>query len=120
MPGEKRELATLRFTGARFDDHGLDLDVLPELVAYKKLLVETAKEVWRRRNPGRQRLPPRFEAGVSIKFFGLNAGSTAVPLMRDVDPPVAPPLPFEIVVDEIDEAAALLGEAIDCADRDQP
>lgn len=34
---------TQRFIGPRFDDHGLDVDVLPELVKRKEILVETAK-----------------------------------------------------------------------------
>ena len=119
MAREKRELVTLRFTGARFEDNGLDLDVLPELIAYKRLLIETAKEVWRRRNPERQRLPRGFDTSITIKFFTLKPGSTEVPLVREVDVPVAPQLPLVDGMDEIDEAAALLGEAIDSADRGQ-
>jgi hypothetical protein len=44
---EKRryELVKQKFRGPRFEDHGLDVDVLPELIAYKKLLIETAKEI---------------------------------------------------------------------------
>ena len=41
---ETRELTTLRFDGPRFEDHGLEIDVLPELIAYKKILLETTKE----------------------------------------------------------------------------
>ena len=120
MPREKRELATLRFTGSRFEDHGLELDVLPELTAYKKLLVETAKEIWRRRNPNRARLPRNFESRISIKFFRLMPGSTAVPLIREADVAATPSLPFDDIADEIDEAATVLGEAIDAADLGQP
>jgi hypothetical protein len=120
MPLERRDLATLRFTGPRFADHGLDLDVLPELVAYKQLLVETAKEIWRRRYPERQRLPRGFEESISIKFFHLAEGSTAVPLTREVD--VAPQslLPLDEAPDELDEAAALLGDAIESAGSSRP
>ncbi len=120
MPREKRELATLRFTGARFEDHGLDIDVLPELIAYKKLLVETAKEVWRRRHPARLRLPRGFDAAITIKFFELKEGSTAVPLFRELEPAIFQQLPFEQIGDEIDEAASLVIDAIDCARQDRP
>jgi hypothetical protein len=106
MPEEKREFATLRVTGPRFDDHGLDIDVLPELISYKRLLIETAQEIWRRRNPERQRLPKGFEANVVIKFFRLQPGSTEVPLVRQVEKCQASLLPlFDEQPDEIDEAA---------------
>lgn len=117
MTREKRELTTLRFSGERFDDHGLDVDVLPELSAYKELLVETAKQVWRRRNPSRQRLPRGFELGVSLKFFRLEHGSTAVPLVREVEVPQAPELPWQDTTDEIDEAAAIIDRTIANAQR---
>ena len=54
MAKRKKELTALTFIGPRFDDHGLDIDILPELIAYKKLLVDTAKELWRQKNPDRR------------------------------------------------------------------
>jgi len=54
------ELVTHIFKGGRFDDHGLDVDVLPELIAYKNILVETAKEIWRRKNPGPSKIAKEF------------------------------------------------------------
>jgi hypothetical protein len=48
-------ITTQKFTGARFEDHGLDLEVLQELIAYKALPIETAKSLWRAKNPSRQR-----------------------------------------------------------------
>jgi hypothetical protein len=108
-----RELTVIRFSGPRFEDHGLDVDVLPEIIAYKRLLQETAKEVWRLTHPQRVRLPKKFEAaGVTLKFFGLEAGSTGVPLMREV-PEGAPELLQ--LSDELDEAALLLEQSIRAA-----
>ncbi len=78
------EIATHTFKGGRFDDHGLDIDVLPDLIAYKTILVETAKELWRRKHLTRQRLPKNFEDSLSLKFYELRKGSTAVPLMRSI------------------------------------
>jgi len=42
---EKRRIPLVihSFKGPRFEDHGLDVDVLPELISYKNILVETAK-----------------------------------------------------------------------------
>jgi hypothetical protein len=56
------------FQGGRFLDHGVDVDVLEEVARYKALLVETAKELWRRRNPNRERLPKNFEDSLQLKF----------------------------------------------------
>lgn len=107
-----RKLTVLRFNGPRFEDHGLDVDVLPEIIAYKRLLQETAKEVWRLTHPQRVRLPKKFEEGFTLKFFGLEAGSTSVPLMREV--PDGPPQLLALK-DELDEAALLLDDAIRAA-----
>ena len=74
MDDKTRDLTTLRFEGPRFEDHGLDLDVLPELMAYKALLIETAKSLWRAQHLGRERLPKGFEANLSIKFYELSKG----------------------------------------------
>lgn len=113
------KLVTHKFIGPRFEDHGLDIDVLPELIAYKNLLVETAKELWRLNNPDRQRLPKNFENSLCIKFYELREGSTAIPLERDIeyDPNL---LPFDDPRDELDDAVDLLSEVQDAANNGQP
>ena len=68
MAKKQYELVTHIFKGGRFDDNGLDVDVLPEVIAYKNILVETAKEIWRRKNPDRERLPKNFEDSLTLKF----------------------------------------------------
>src|SRR3990172_10310185 len=85
MTKTRRELVVHTFKGGSFDDHGVDLDALPDLLAYKTLLVETAKELWRRKNPDRQRLPKNFEDSLSLKFYEIKAGSAAIPLMREIE-----------------------------------
>ena len=65
-------ITVLKFNGPRFDDHGLDVDVLSEIVAYKRLAQETAKELWRRKHPDRRRL--NFDAEISLKFFQIEPG----------------------------------------------
>jgi hypothetical protein len=107
-----RRIAVLKFNGPRFDDHGLDVDVLSEIVAYKRLLQETAKELWRRKH--RRRLPRNFDAEISLKFFEIEPGSVGVPLVRGAISRRAPQLPFE---HELDEAAALLQASIQSAGR---
>jgi hypothetical protein len=118
MVRTKRELVTHTFKGGRFDDHGVDLDVLPDLVAYKTLLVETAKELWRRKNPDRQRLPKNFEESVSIKFYEVRKGSAALPLFREVE--TEDQLSFlDSQRDELDEAVDLIADTVDAAGQDR-
>ena len=94
------------------------MDVLPELISYKTLLVETAKALWRTKNPGREHLKRNFEDGLKLKFYKLEQGSVAVPIERE----------YEVVEDlfaaghkpdELDEAATLLDEAMNAAANDQ-
>jgi hypothetical protein len=107
-----KKITVLTFNGPRFEDHGLDVDVLPEISAYKRLLQETAKALWKRKHPTRQRLPKNFNAEISLKFFHIEPGSTGVPLVRGAPSKIAPVLPFE---DELEEAACLLENSIELA-----
>ena len=117
MPARTEELTTLRFEGPRFDEAWFPLDVLPELLAYKDLLVETAKELWRREHPSRERLPANFDA-VTIKFREIKPGSAVIPLVRELPDLLAPRLPFE--EDEFDRAATVLEESIHAAGLEGP
>jgi hypothetical protein len=112
-------LVTHVFKGGRFDDHGIDIDVLPELTAYKELLVETAKEIWRRRHPRRVRLPRNFEESLSLKFYNVEpSGSAAIPLMRVVEDSPSH-LPFQLNPDELDEAVDLIADTIRAVANDE-
>lgn len=113
----RKQLTVLTFKGPRFDDHGLDVDVLPEISAYKRLLQESAIEIWRRKHPTRVRLPKGFKADIHLQFFGLEAGSTAVPLFREL--PNTPEPHLMSLDDELDEASAVLEEAIGAAESRQ-
>ena len=61
------DLATLRFDGERFKGHALDVECTQELIIYRNLIVECAKELWRRKHPDRinlQRIRERLQAPV--------------------------------------------------------
>src|SRR6266496_4893428 len=116
----QRQLVTHTFKGKRFEDHGLDLDVLPDLYAYKELLVATAKELWKRHHPDRQRLPKNFEDSLCLKFTQLQEGTVAVPILREVEVPDQPGLFPVNQPDELDQAVELVAEAVRAADADQP
>jgi hypothetical protein len=80
MPGEWKEVVRLRFTGKRFDDHALDLTALAELGHFQQLLAETAKSLWRARNPSRERLPAHFEDRTRLCLRSIEEGSATTPL----------------------------------------
>jgi hypothetical protein len=120
MSDEIRDITTITFSGPRFDDAGLELDVLPELVAYRKLLVETAKELWRNENRDRRRLPKGFEESIRLKFYTIEQGSAAVPIKRIVAHDHSLLFPGRDRVDEIDEAAQLIDETIVAVSEDAP
>lgn len=108
-------LASLRFDGARFADHSLDVDCVGELAAYKRLVMACAKELWHRAHPDYERLPKGFEERLTLRFAEVAAGSAVVPLQRVVTQE-QPPLDFD---DEFDQAAGLIDEAIAAADADE-
>lgn len=108
-------LASLRFDGERFADNALDVDCVGELTAYKRLVMECAKELWRRAHPDSERLPKGFESGLTLRFSEVAPGSAVVPLRRVVTQMQAP-LDFG---DEFDQAAGLIDDAIVAADGDE-
>lgn len=108
-------LATLRFDGARFAGHALDIDCTRELLAYRTLVLECAKELWKRGHPGRERLPKNFDSGFRLEFEHMVPGSVGVPLRR-VRSPQQLDLDFD---DEFDDAATLIDQAIAAAAADQ-
>lgn len=88
MKEKRRPLVTHKFVGPRFANHGIDIDVLPDLVAFKALVVETAKELWRRSHRDRQRLPKGFIDSLRISFYGVEPESAALPLVCECEPTV--------------------------------
>ncbi len=113
MRATYEELAVLRFQGERFENHTLDVDSTQELIAYKKLVLECAKELWRQRNPDRIQLPRGFEKGFSIVFSEIREGSAGIPLKRRIEREDDElDLPPE---DEFPKAARLIDEAIEAA-----
>jgi len=111
------ELASLRFDGKRFEGNALDVECTQELIAYRTLLLECAKELWRRKNQDRVRLPKGFEEGFRLQFNRLDPGSAVVPLQR-VRVADQSELDFGNL-DEFDEAADLIDAAIVAANEDQ-
>lgn len=86
---------------------------------YKELLVSTAKELWRRHHPDRDRLPKNFEDSLCLKFYELKDGSAAVPIFREIEITSQPDMFQTEQPDELDEAVLLVTEAIEAANSEQ-
>lgn len=109
------EMATLRFDGERFEGHALDVECTQELVAYRNLVLECAKSLWRIKYPNRVNLPKGFGKGFRLQFNRLEEGSARVPLQRVR---VAGEQGELDLADEFDEAVVLIDQAIVAANED--
>lgn len=115
---ERRPLLVHKFGGRRFEDHGLEISVLPELVAYRALVVDCAKALWRREHPDRERLPGNYEESIVLSFSRLEEGSVAVPIERKIFDGEQARLWQER--DEVEEAVSLIADAVEAASGDRP
>ena len=69
------EFAKPRFTGPRFDEHTLPVEVTVDLAAYKELIVELAKHLYLADHPERKRVPKRFEQSFALHLAQVEGGS---------------------------------------------
>lgn len=114
MGKQKKEVVRHTFEGGRFADHGLDVDVVVELMRYRELLTEVAKELWRRRHPDRKNLPPNYEKSLALRFYQVIDNCATIPLVREVE--VGQGQPFDFAQeDELDDAVALVAKTIAAA-----
>jgi hypothetical protein len=71
----------LRYVGDRFEGRRMPLDVLPDLSAFRDLLVSFVKLEWRAVHVNRERLPKGFEKSISFDLVDIGDGS-AVPKLE--------------------------------------
>jgi hypothetical protein len=105
------------FRGGRFEDHGVVLDALEDLLRYRDLLVSVAKALWRRRNPDCERPPKNFEDSLSLKFYEVQPKCATIPLVRVV--PSSNEKTLFPIDDELDEALSLVTRTVEAAGLDQ-
>lgn len=65
-----------RFTGERFDEHTLPVEVARDLAAYEALVIELAKHLYKLDNPKRERAPKGFAANFRLDIQDIDEGST--------------------------------------------
>ena len=70
-----------KFTGKRFEDHTLPVELLEDFTAIEELIFELAKRIYLEENPGRKRVPKRFTEGVNLKLSNIEPGSTIPQLL---------------------------------------
>ena len=64
-----------RFVGGRFDSHTLPFDVLPDLAAYRNLIVAVAKMLFKQHHDSRVRVPKGFEESFVLGLAAIKDGS---------------------------------------------
>ena len=76
----KEEFLQPRFTGARFEESTLPVELARDLAAYETLVVELAKALYLQDHPERQRVPKGFASGFQLHLERIDDGS-AKPLL---------------------------------------
>ena len=71
----KTEFYQPRFTGQRFEEHTLPVEVARDLAAYEGLLIELAKSLYKQDHPERERAPKGFAANVHLDIQEIGEGS---------------------------------------------
>lgn len=79
------DFVRVRFAGGRFDSHTIPFDVLPDLAAYRDLVVEVAKHLFRERNSDRQRVPKGFEESFQLGLSQVIQGNSATALAQRLE-----------------------------------
>jgi hypothetical protein len=75
------ELLKPKLDGGRFEEHAIPLDFLKDLAVLEEFIISVAKAEWIKDHEGRERTPPGFMSGVSVKLAGVEEGS-AVPVLK--------------------------------------
>lgn len=71
--------------GRRYDDHSIPLEVLTEFAAYRNIVIELAKYLYRQGHADRKRLPRGFTEQLSLKITKIERGSAVAVIEREYD-----------------------------------
>ena len=111
-----RELVRHTFNGGRFLDHGIVVEALQDVLNYKNLVVEVAKELWRRNHPDRVRMRRNIDEAFCLRFYAVEQNCATIPLVRTL--PTDEQIALWQVEDELDDAVDLVCRTIDAASDD--
>ena len=108
MTDHWRRVVTLHFSGNRYGERALDATACGELQRFQTMVTETAKALWRNKNPGRARLPKGFENRTQLWLRSIEDGSTAIPFEIPVDKPLMNAFEPPQIDNEVTEAIDLV------------
>lgn len=121
---DDNEFVRVRFAGGRFDSHTIPFEVLPDLAAYRDLIVEVAKHLYRQRHPDRLRVPKGFAESFQLGLAEVVRGNSATALGMRFDPPAEletqPDLGFPLHFEYFEDARNLIDKVIAAANDDLP
>jgi hypothetical protein len=111
--------ATPMFHGGRFGSGVLSIDVLPDLAAYRDLVVDLAKHLFLQQHPRRKRVPKGFVESFQLGIRTIQSGSSGPVLERTPISTGASSmlLPFP-VADYFERARDVIEEVIAAGGRD--
>lgn len=92
---EPTAFVTHTLKGVRFEGHAVPVTVLPELSAYREIVVQVARALFYQDNPERRRVPNNFEEGFELVLRDIGDGSAVAPLERRRRKVAAAPEPPE-------------------------
>lgn len=98
------------FKGQRYADHAVPVDVLPELAAYRDLVVEVAKALWLEQHNDRKRVPKGFIENFRIVMHRVEPGSAVPVLEREGGDPA----------DEFEQARDLIANCVEAVSQGRP
>jgi hypothetical protein len=108
--------ARLHLTGGRFQGIGMPVEALAELVAYQRLIVGVAEEIFFSEHPGRQRLPRGFAERLQLRLRTVERGSV-VPVLERMREPGTLQMPL---ADEFARSRDLIEEAVAAIAAEDP
>jgi hypothetical protein len=103
---------TLIFRGERFQKAAMPLEALPELAAYRELVLAVAKVLFQVGHPDRQRLPKGFEASFRLVLERVESGSAIPVVSRVSDEPSIMLFPTSATPDWFDKARDVVERGI--------
>lgn len=112
---ERRELfITPVFRGSRFDADSFPVELLPDLAAYRDLVIEVARALFIRNNPGRERVRKGFIAEFNLRLSRFEPGNSVAAVLERVHryPGELFPPPVVADEDEFDQARDLIDDLI--------
>ncbi len=116
------EFIALHMRGRRFDQPGMPVGALAELAAYRDLVLEVAKELFRADNPERLRVPKGFADRLDLRLDRVEAGNSVLNVLERTQPVKQQDtlMILDNEDDEFDRARGLIERTISAVAAEEP